>query len=291
MSTLKQSIFWVAFYLVAVVIVAQFDTQATPIIDFAKYFYFVAIGVVPATVFFPAISKVNVFVPMAIWGCIYLVLVQTLDRSSAPTGAFAIILLEFILVEAGTWLAYQVALGISHAESLMDALALSAFPNNVHDIELEGQRIKIELTRSRRYHRPLGLLIIQSQTDEQQVTREMLKSVHHDLMNRFTTARIGQIIDDRIRQTDLMLKDSHGRFAILCPETDVNGIAILAERIVQAVKERTSLQISWGVATFPDDALTFDDLLLKARERLKDSASAPKEQIAALNSADQGSRI
>jgi hypothetical protein len=284
MSSLKQSIFWVAFYLVAVVILGQFDYQTTPIIDFAKYFYFMAIIVVPATMFFPAITKVNVFVPMAISGCVYLVLVQVLDRSSAPGGSFAITLLEFILVEAGTWLGYQAASGISHAESLMDALALSAFPNNIHDIELESERIKIELTRSRRYRRPLSLLVVESRSDDQLITHEMLRSVQYDLMNRFTTARVGQIIDDRIRQTDLLLKDTHGRFFVLCPETDINNITLLGERIVQTVKERTSLQIVWGVASFPDEALTFEDLVRTARDRLALSERRVNEQAVVFNS-------
>ena len=43
----------------------------------------------------------------------------------------------------------------------MDALALSAIPNRAHDIESENQRIKVELTRSRRYHRPLSVLVVQ----------------------------------------------------------------------------------------------------------------------------------
>ena len=48
----------------------------------------------------------------------------------------------------------------------------------------------------------------------------MLKSIQHDLLSRFTSARVGQIIDDRVRQTDLVLRDSKGRFIVLCPETD-----------------------------------------------------------------------
>jgi GGDEF domain-containing protein len=278
MSSLKQSIFWVAFYLIIVVTLAQFDYSSTPIIDFAKYFYLMAIVVIPATVFFPSIAKINFFVPMVIWGCTYLVLAQVLDRSaSAPSGSVAIIVLEFVLVEVGAWLGYQLAFGISHAESLMDALALSAFPNDVHDIDLENKRIKLELTRSRRYDRPLGLVVIESESDDRKIARQMLKSVQQDLMSRFTLARIGQIISDRIRQTDLVLRDHHGRFVILCPETDLESAILLGSRVAQDVEERTDFHVLWGVAAFPEDALTFDDLLLKARERLARSMPVEKK--------------
>jgi GGDEF domain-containing protein len=166
----------------------------------------------------------------------------------------------------------------------MDSLALSAFPNRARDIESEGQRIKIELTRSRRYHRPLSLVVIQTETEDEKITREMLKSVQHDLLTRFTSARVGQIIDDRIRQTDLVLRDYKGRFIVLCPETELGNASLLAKRISHAIKERTNLRVLWGVAAFPDEALTFDDLLQKARERLPQSAQVANEAVSVVES-------
>ena len=285
MTNLKRSFFWAAFYLGVVFVLGQTDYTGRPIINFASYFYLAVILAIPITLFFPSISRVSVYVPLAVWAGVYLVLLQTIDRRlSATPGEFSVIVLEFILLEAGVWFAYQLALQLSQAESVMDALALSAFPNSAHDMELESQRIKIEFTRSRRYHRPLSLVVIEPEADDQKLTREMLKSVQHDLMSRFTTARLGQIIDDRIRQTDLVMRDHRGRFIILCPETDLNNAALLAKRIIQTVKERTDLQISWGTASFPEEALTFDDLLQIARERLSRSNVPSTEQVTLLNS-------
>jgi GGDEF domain-containing protein len=237
----------------------------------------------PVTLFFPSISRVSAYVPLLVWAGFYLVLLQTIDRSeSAIAGEFAVIVLEFILLEVGVWFSHQLAVQISHAESVMDALALSAFPNRAHDIEAEDKRIKAELTRSRRYKRPLSIVVIESESDDEKVTREMLKSIQHDLLSRFTSARVGQIIDDRIRQSDLVLRDHAGRFIILCPETNLESAILLSKRIAQSVKERTELHVKFGTAAFPDEALTFDDLLHKARQRLNDSAEINKEvEIAA----------
>lgn len=268
MTSLKRSLFWAALYLATIFVLGQTDYISSPIVDFASYFYITILVAVPVTLFFPSISKVSVFVPVLVWAGVYMVILQTINRSgSTVAGEFSVIVMEFILLEIGVWIAYQLAGQISHAESLMDALALSAFPNRVHDIEAEEKRIKIELTRSRRYHRPLGLVVIEAEPNDEKLAREMLKSIQHDLMLRFTSARVGQIIDDHIRQTDLAMRDHHGRFIILCPETDPESATLMARRISQAVTERTSLQISYGVAAFPDDALTFDDLLHKAKSR------------------------
>ncbi len=112
----------------------------------------------------------------------------------------------------------------------------------------------------------------------------MLKSIQHDLLSRFTSARVGQIIDDRIRQTDLVLRDYKGRFIVLCPETELASASLLAKRISQAIKERTSLRVLWGIAAFPEEALTFDDLLQKARERLTLSTPVSSEAVAVVES-------
>ncbi|HJR82141.1 MAG TPA: diguanylate cyclase [Anaerolineales bacterium] len=294
MTNLKRSFFSTAIYLAFMFILGQFDYARRPIIDFAAYFYLAVMVAVPVTLFFPSIARVPVYVPLVAWMGAYLVLLQINNRIYADNGQLPVIVLEFVLLEVGVWFAHQLAVQINHAESVMDALALSAFPNRARDIEAEHQRIKIELTRSRRYHRPLSLIVIQSESGtggrseavDETVTREMLKSLQHDLLSRFTSARVGQIIDDCIRQTDLVMRDHRGRFIVLCPETDRANASLLAKRISQAVTARTSLRVLWGVAAFPEEALTFDDLLQTARERLADSMLVPAETIAVAESSD-----
>lgn len=278
MTNLKRSFFGAAIYLALIFVLGQADYTNQPIINFANYFYIAVLVAVPLTLFFPRISRVSVYVPLGFWAIVYLILLQVINRNySATKGQLSVVLLEFILLEVGVWFAHQLAVQISHAESIMDALALSAFPNRTRDIDSENQRIKIELTRSRRYHRPLSVVVIQTESDDEKLTREMLKSVQQDLMSRFTSARIGQIIDDRVRQTDLVMRDYKGRFIVLCPETDFSNASLLAKRISQAIKERTNLRVLWGIAAFPEEALTFDDLLQKARERLVDDVLVPSE--------------
>jgi len=284
MTNLKRSFFGAAIYLALIFVLGQADYTDWPIINFANYFYAAVMVALPLTLFFPSISRVSSYVPLGVWAVIYFVLVFTLNRRlSTDSSDFSIIVLEFILLEVGVWFAHQLAVQLSHAESIMDALAVSAFPNRAHDIDAEDERIKIELTRSRRYHRPLSVVLIKSESEDQKNTREMMKSIQHDLMSRFTSARVAQIIDDRIRQTDLVVRDYRGNFIIVCPETDLSSVSLLARRISQEIKERTSLRVLWGSAAFPDEALTFEDLLHRARERLTYSEPIPSESIAVID--------
>lgn len=285
MTNLKRSFFGAAIYLTLIFVLGQADYADQPIINFANYFYIAVLVAIPLTLFFPSVSRFSVYVPLAFWAAVYIALLQFINRNySATRGQISVVLLEFILLEAGVWFAHQLAVQISHAESIMDALALTAFPNRARDIEAENQRIKIELTRSRRYHRPLSVVVIQMESENEKNTREMLKSVQHDLLSRFTSARVGQIIDDRIRQTDLVMRDYKGRFIVLCPETDLLNASLLGKRISQAVQERTNLRVLWGAAAFPEEALTFDDLLQKARERLTEFSPASDEAVSVVES-------
>jgi GGDEF domain-containing protein len=183
------------------------------------------------------------------------------------------VVLELVLLETGIWLAHQLALQINHAESVMDELAVGAFPHRAQDFDEASQRVRIEFTRSRRYHRPLALLLIEVDPEVHRANGEVLKNIQYDIVNRFTSARIGQIIDDRLRSTDLVLRDRQWSYAIICPETDHASVLLLARRISEAVREKTGLSVLWGIAAFPEEALTFDDMLQKARQRLVMSAS------------------
>lgn len=285
MTNLKRSFFWSGIYLAVIFVLAQTDYSGRPIINFASYFYLSVMIVVPVTLFFPSISRMSAYVPLLVWAGFYLVLLQTVDRSlSAVDGEFSVIVLEFILLEIGVWFSHQLAVQISQAESVMDALALSAFPNRVHDIDDEDKRIKIELTRSRRYRRPLSLMVIETEEENEKVSKETLKTIQQDLIHRFSSARVGQIIDDHVRQTDFVLRDRQGRFVVVCPETYLDGVTLLAARIEQTVKARTSLVIRWGAAAFPDEALTFDDLLQKAKTRMVKLVPLKSEDVSMVGS-------
>lgn len=271
MTNLRRSFFWAALYLAVIVVLGQTDYFGRPIINFASYFYMAVLIGVPVTLFFPSISRVTTFVPLAVWAVIYVGLTLFINRSRTTTSQeFSVIVLEFVLLEVGIWFAHQLAMQIAHAESVMDELAISAFPHRAQEIEEGSQRIKIEFTRSRRYRRPLSLVILEVDPDQESDKGQVIRSIQHDLSNRFTSARIGQIIDDRIRQTDLVMRDRGWRYIILCPETDLPGVLPLTQRITQAIQEKTGLTVLWGIAAFPEEALTFEDLMEKARTRMRE---------------------
>ena len=277
LTNLKKSFFWIAFYLLIVLVLAQLDRSDTPVINFASYFYLVAIFLVPVMIFVPSLHKVPLVVPMIFWGAIYFALLRIIPRYTG-SGDVEVIVLEIVILEIGVWVSYQLAVGIERSESLMDVLAQGTFPHRAIEMNAATELIKVEFSRSRRYHRPLSLLVVHSLPKDEEVVREMLKSLQRDVLTRLSHARIGQSIGEAIRQTDLLIRDQIGRYLILCPETDLESAVFLSERIRQIVEGRTGLHVNCGAASFPDEALTFEDLLYMARDRSK-QPPAPKELV------------
>src|SRR3970040_432947 len=111
MTNLKRSFFGVAIYLALILVLGQFDYADRTIINFASYFYLAVMVAVPLTLFFPSVSRVSVYVPLFIWAGVYIVLLQIINRDySANKGELPVIVLEFMLLEVGVWIAYQLAM-------------------------------------------------------------------------------------------------------------------------------------------------------------------------------------
>jgi len=208
---------------------------------------------------------------MIFWASIYFALSRFLDRSLSAPNSFETIFIEVVLLELGVFLSYQLAVELANSESLIDAMASGAFPSQAIDFEDALTSIRNEVSRSRRYHRPLSLLIFQVEPENKSAIRELFRGFHRDLVSRFSSARMGQIIGEQIRQTDILMRDKVGRFVILCPETDKDGVLLFGERIHIGLEDSTGLRISWGCSSFPDEALTFDDMVARAREQTRTS--------------------
>jgi diguanylate cyclase (GGDEF)-like protein len=141
----------------------------------------------------------------------------------------------------------------------------------------------------------------------QALTREVLRARRHDLklslamfdlddFKRVNDTR-GHLEGDRIlmqtaavireslREIDTAARYGGEEFAILLPETSRAGAHVVADRIRRRIEERFRRQdapretISGGVATYPEDATSPEDLLRRADEGLYRSKADGKNRI------------
>jgi GGDEF domain-containing protein len=280
MTELRRSLLYVALYITSIIALGVLDLQNMAIINFANYFYLAAIFLVLAVLLIPSLHQVPLYSLLFLCAMLYLLLVKALDRSRTGSQSVEVIVLEMILVSGGVWLAYRFAVVLAHSESLMDILAQGTFPSRVLSLEAAGSRIRTEFNRGRRYQRPIALLVLQPAPADGEIVKEILKGLQRDVLHRLHLARIAQVASACLRQTDMLLRDDNGQFIILCPETSKADVLVLGGRLLEAVRERTGIQVTYGVAVFPVEALTFEDLWQTARRQLgaPGMATAVEEQ-------------
>ena len=167
---------------------------------------------------------------LAAWACprpeVAVVLAPTNDRQAQPT-------------PAGTRLPPGVA-----DETLFDRLA-------VH-----------EMTRARRYERPLVLLLI-GVDGWSTLAAERGRRGAFELLATLAT-RVRRLL----RDVDAIGVHGDGRLAVLLPETPLDGALVVAGRIEQAALEDVGIKTRIGAAVFPDDAGTVEELLREAEAGL-----------------------
>ncbi|KPJ89079.1 MAG: hypothetical protein AMJ53_16110 [Gammaproteobacteria bacterium SG8_11] len=273
MKDLRNSFLLLLFYIIAVLGITQIQYVEYNFVDFEPAFFILfalaaASGVLLAKRFRPSI-----YVFLAFWAGVYGLIWLSIWRGSELTTQ--VLVLQLILIEISAGLSYFVGLHVDEVESILDELSESAYPNRVLEIDEAGERINVEITRSRRYNRPLIVLVVQLQEILKKGSLHKFEKIQKDLLTRFAMAKAGQIISETVRQTDLIVRDRTGEFVIICPETDFDTSNTLVERIQRGIEETMGCAVELGSASFPDESLAFDELLQKAKRRLGNLNAIP----------------
>lgn len=270
MSDLKLSFTILLSYIILVMGIANIDEFQASVLDFNPEFFIL----LSAAVFFQLIVtgnlvkagvKISSYVIILFWMGVYSLFWIFYLGDSRPIEVQLIQLL-LLLISAG--LSYDVGKRIAQVDKAMDGLSSSAYPNRVRELHAAREVIAAEISRSRRYHRPLVVLSLRlSSWEGSKADLKRYDSLERDMLKRFAVAKVSQILSELARSTDIILRDKEGDYVLLCPETNLKAASVLAKRIEAAVDESLNSKIEWGSAEFPDEALTFEDLLQTARSR------------------------
>jgi len=207
---------------------------------------------------------------LAFWVIIYFGLWFFVDKKAPPQINLQVTLIEVIFVSVAAVLSRDVAKSIHEMESTLDRLFFASFRGRTMSLDQASEEIENELVRSRRYQRSLTVLVIEPDSDS--ISQSLMPSteeIKHNLANRYAMGKVSEVINATARRPDLIIKlDQPERFILVCPETSVSSSNMLIQRIRSAVESDLGITVSCGVASFPEDALTFEDLLQKANAKL-----------------------
>ncbi len=269
MNELKKTFALLLMFILIVFTLEQIKVGDESFIYFPSHFYFLVVFAVLTSVSVPNLRWMSFGALLTFWGSIF-VLIAYLYLLRQGMGYLQVTVIEAVFLSVAIWIAYQLNVQMSASESIMAALASSTYPNHTLELANATPQVEIEMNRSRRHSRPLSLVILSPEKIQTDPSQKAYSTLREDLLRQFIHARIGQVIAIHARETDIIMRDHEGKFILLCPETQRESSALMAQRIQAAIDETMGAAMAWSVSSFPDEALTFDELVQKAKQGLPD---------------------
>lgn len=136
------------------------------------------------------------------------------------------------------------------------------------------ERVRREMTRSRRYQRPLSVVLLEpAERSLRDAWPQLVEEAREAFVRRYVTSKTYGLIGRHLRFVDLMFEDvDRGRFVLLCPEARADEIARQVERIRSTTYAATGVHLDAGWASFPEQAITFEELVRTADAHLREGA-------------------
>lgn len=195
-------------------------------------------------------------------------------------------------------LAGSVAVAIDNARlhAEVKLMAMTDVVSGLANRRAFDETLYAEITRASRYSQPISLIILDL---------DSFKEYNDKWGHPAGDIRLKEIADllrSNVRDPDLAARYGGEEFAIILPNTSKGGAIRLAERLRQSAESLSPQKnednypisgytISLGVATYPDDATSVEELLLMADNAELMAKRLGKNQVYAANSANKIQRL
>jgi diguanylate cyclase (GGDEF)-like protein len=173
-----------------------------------------------------------------------------------------------------TTVANDLAVAVENSElyKLTKRLSITDELTGLYNYRFLLQRMDEEIERSRRFERPVSLLMVD--TDE----FEKFNDTHGHITGDHALAELAEVLRSAVRDVDVVCRYGGEEFAVLLPETDAEGAFVAAEKLREAVASHLfpdgngipahRLTISIGLSAFPRSADDREELLKQADHAL-----------------------
>lgn len=246
--------------------------QSNPI-DIHSFIYVLGTLMVVATILLPWFARLSATRVILFWFFVFILFKLLLvNERSILGGVYTYLTLtEGVFVLALVYLAHQVARAYQDFRQAAEYVSMADAGRHLLNVEDAGREIGREMSRSRHFHRALSVIVVRP--DKQSVAKaapRLVEEIQRNVAELWTAVRLFNTIKEQLRVVDMVMEDrENGRFIILCPEIDAQGANMLTDRIGKALSSQLGVNISHGVASFPEEALTFEALLTEADGHLK----------------------
>jgi hypothetical protein len=144
-----------------------------------------------------------------------------------------------------------------------------------------------EIRRARMHQRPLTMLAVApGEQPAGTVSSRLAEEVRRESLQRWVTARLAGLVTEQARETDIVT-ERDGHLVALLTETSAEDAQRFATRLAASAEERLGVSVRVGLASFPDQEVTFERLL----ERAEAGMRAPASPLEGHEAAATGGRV
>jgi len=187
-----------------------------------------------------------------------------------------LVITEAAFIALAAALTHRVARGLHGLDDALAAVAFGENPALPLDGPEAGNEILTEMARSRRHERPLSVTVLAPDPASFDVAVERsAEEVQRAIRSRYVRSSLGRLIAGQLRRSDALFEDARtGHYLVLSPETGDDGAGLLIERIERAAAA-AGLKLDSGSASFPEQAVSFEQLIEVAERRLAGDETLP----------------
>ncbi len=283
MKHLKTSFIALLIHLAIFYNIERLDFGQDSTINIQSFVYILGFVALISVILVPALRRWHVSVALTLWLGVYLGCRLLFFRERPILGGLDtyLTITEIAALYILIGLAHNVARNLYDFEEAVQNITFADASHRVRKLDEASEDIQTELIRSRRHRYPLTIMIIEPDAKSvKTVLHRTIQEVQQAMMARYVITSMARLISKQLRRTDMILDQyERGRFIVVSPDTSAASSDMLAQRIKSASLEQLGVTVACGVVSFPDEALTFEELIHQAETNLK----APPETLSKMS--------